>query len=299
MAGFAGMRTMELWYTRLDIEDIAARWASQGKGKERKRFEHNVAKARAKDSLRALGKLTHLVDGEPRIASDPPLIVPIEDTVAPGERAQAEAFMQETIRSYRRTLSRDRRSLLERFRYVHAARKVVGVGSVGARAWIILLLGRDNGDPLLLQAKEAEASVLEPALGASTFANHGQRVVEGQRLTQAASDIMLGWLSLEDPLGVRRDFYLRQLWDAKGSALVEAMSPRAMRVYADLCGWTLARAHARSGDPVAIASYLGRSDAFDRALAAFAEAYAEQNERDYDALAGAAASGRIAVETGL
>ena len=299
MAGFAGMRTMELWYTRLDIEDIAARWASHGKGKERKRFEHNVAKARAKDSLRALGKLTHLVDGEPRIASDPPLIVPIEDTVAPGERAQAEAFMQETIRSYRRTLSRDRRSLLERFRYVHAARKVVGVGSVGARAWIILLLGRDNGDPLLLQAKEAEASVLEPALGASAFANHGQRVVEGQRLTQAASDIMLGWLSLADPLGVKRDFYIRQLWDAKGSALVEAMAPRAMRLYADVCGWTLARAHARSGDPVAIASYLGRGDAFDHALATFAEAYAEQNERDYDALAGAAASGRIDVDTGL
>ena len=299
MAGFAGMRTMELWYTRLDIEDIAARWASQGKGKERKRFEHNVAKARAKDSLRALGKLTRMVDGEPRIVSDPPLIVPIEDTVAPAEREGTEAFMHGIIRSYRRTLSGDRRSLLERFRYVHSARKVVGVGSVGTRAWIILLLGRDNEDPLLLQGKEAEASVLEPALGDSAFANHGQRVVEGQRLTQAASDIMLGWLSLEDPAGVRRDFYIRQLWDAKGSALVEAMEPRAMRVYADLCGWTLARSHARSGDPVAIASYLGHGDAFDRALATFAEAYAEQNERDYDALANAAASGRIAIETGL
>jgi hypothetical protein len=182
---------------------------------------------------------------------------------------------------------------------VDLARKVVGVGSVGTRCWIMLLLGRDNGDPLFLQIKETGPSALESVLGRSQYRNHGQRVVEGQRLTQSASDIMLGWLSLEDPLGVRRDFYLRQLWDAKGSALVEAMSPRAMRVYADLCGWTLARAHARSGDPVAIASYLGRSDAFDRALAAFAEAYAEQNERDYDALAGAAASGRIAVETGL
>jgi Uncharacterized protein conserved in bacteria (DUF2252) len=219
--------------------------------------------------------------------------------VAPEERDRAEAFMHEIIRSYRQTLSRDRRNLLERFRYVHAARKVVGVGSVGTRAWIILLLGRDNEDPLLLQGKEAEASVLEPALGASAFADHGQRVVEGQRLTQAASDIMLGWLSLEDPLGVKRDFYIRQLWDAKGSALVEAMQPRAMRVYADLCGWTLARAHARSGDPVAIASYLGRGSAFDHALATFAEAYADQNERDYDALAGAAASGRIDAETGV
>ena len=177
-------------------------------------------------------------------------------------------------------------SLLERYRYVHAARKVVGVGSVGTRAWIMLLLGRDDDDPLLLQVKEAEASVLEPYLGASTFANHGQRVVEGQRLMQAASDIMLGWLRVDDLDGVVRDFYVRQLWDAKGSALVEAMDPRAMRVYAELCGWTLARAHARSGDRVAIASYLGRSDIFDRALATFAEAYADQNERDYDALAG-------------
>jgi uncharacterized protein (DUF2252 family) len=227
MAGFADMRTMELWYTRLDIDEIAARWASHGRGKERRRFEHNVAKARTKDSLRAFGKLTHLVDGEPRIAGDPPLIVPIEDAVPPAERDQADAFMHGIVRAYRRTLPSDRQSLLERFRYVHAARKVVGVGSVGTRAWILLLVGRDNADPLLLQAKEAEASVLEPALGASAFANHGRRVVEGQRLTQSATDIMLGWLSLEDPLGVKRDFYVRQLWDTKGSALIEAMQPRA------------------------------------------------------------------------
>ena len=300
MAGFAGMRTMELWYTRLDIEDIAARWASHGKGKERKRFEHNVAKARAKDSLRALGKLTHLVDGEPRIASDPPLIVPIEDTVAPGERAQAEAFMHGIIRSYRRTLSRDRRSLLERFRYVHAARKVVGVGSVGTRAWIVLLLGRDDERPAVPAGqggggvgaravpRRQRLRQPRPARRRGPAADAG-RERHHARLAEPSTD----------PLGVKRDFYIRQLWDAKGSALVEAMEPRAMRVYADLCGWTLARAHARSGDPVAIASYLGRGDAFDRALATFAEAYADQNERDYDALAGAAASGRIDVETGL
>jgi uncharacterized protein (DUF2252 family) len=299
MGDFAAMPTMDLWYTRLDIDTIAAHWGSRASGRDRKRFERNVAKARTKDSLRALGKLTHLVDGEPRIAANPPLIVPIEDTVPPAERDQADEFMRGIVRAYRQTLPSDRQSLLERFRYVHAARKVVGVGSVGTRAWILLLVGRDNEDPLLLQAKEAQRSVLEPALGAGSFASHGQRVVEGQRLTQAASDIMLGWLSLEDQLGVKRDFYVRQLWDAKGSALIEAMQPQAMTVYADLCGWTLARAHARSGDAVAIASYLGRSDTFDRALATFAEAYAEQNERDYDALADAAATGRIAVQAGL
>jgi hypothetical protein len=268
-------------------------------GKERKRFEQNVAKARSKDSLRALGKLTELVDGEPRFVSDPPLIMPIEETVPPTEHRDLEAFMRQAIRSYRRTLSRDRRHLLERYRYVHAARKVVGVGSVGTRAWVVLMLGRDGEDPLLLQAKEAQPSVLEPVLGESTFSSHGQRVVEGQRLMQSASDIMLGWIRVEAPDGVKRDFYIRQLWDAKGSALVELMSPRVMTMYAGLCGWTLARAHARSGDSVAIASYLGSGDAFDQALADFAETYADRNERDYDALAAAAASGRITVERGL
>ena len=299
MTSFAGMRTMDLWYTRLDVDDAAARLARQVTAKQRKRFEGNVAKARARDSLRAFAKLTHLVDGEPRIISDPPLIEPIEDTVPPAEHHRLDAFMRDAIRSYRRTLSGDRRRLLERFRYVHAARKVVGVGSVGTRAWIVLLLGRDGEDPLLLQAKEAEASVLEPVLGRSAFSSHGQRVVEGQRLMQSAGDILLGWIRVEAPDGVKRDFYIRQLWDAKGSALVEAMDPRTMTIYAEVCGRTLAHAHARSGDAVAIASYLGAGDAFDRALAAFAETYADQNERDYDALAGAAASGRVHAEMGL
>ena len=182
---------------------------------------------------------------------------------------------------------------------MHAARKVVGVGSVGTRAWIVLMLGRDDDDPLFLQAKEAEASVLEPFLGKSEYANHGQRVVEGQRLTQAASDIMLGWLSAAVLDGVKRDFYVRQLWDAKGSALVEAMSPSRMAVYGEICGWSLAKAHARSGDAIAIASYLGTGDVFDRALAAFAETYADQNERDYARLTAAAKNGDIKVETGV
>ena len=207
--------------------------------------------------------------------------------------------VQELIRSYRSTLQNDRRRLLERFRYVDAARKVVGVGSVGTRAWIVLMTGRDGDDPLFLQAKEAQASVLEPFLGKSGFANHGQRVVEGQRLLQATSDILLGWIRAVGYDGVERDFYIRQLWDSKGSALVDVMAPRTMVAYARICGRLLARGHARSGDPVAITSYLGRSDSFDRALAAFAEAYADQNERDYEALREAADSGRIEVQTGL
>jgi uncharacterized protein (DUF2252 family) len=203
------------------------------------------------------------------------------------------------IRSYRRSLSRDRRLLLERFRYVDAARKVVGVGSVGTRAWIVLMLGRDGDDPLFLQAKEAQPSVLEPYLGKSQFTNSGQRVVEGQRLMQAASDIMLGWIRTVGLDGVERDFYIRQLWDAKGSAIIEAMSPSVLTWYAKVCGWTLAKAHARSGDAVAIAAYLGGSSAFDRALSSFSEAYADQNERDYTALQEAVASGRVTAETGL
>ena len=200
---------------------------------------------------------------------------------------------------YRRTLSGDRRKLLERYRYVHAARKVVGVGSVGTRAYIMLLLGRDDNDPLFLQVKEAEAAVLEPFLGKSEFANHGQRVVEGQRLTQAASDIMLGHIRAEGIDGVQRDFYVRQLWDAKGSALVDLMEPPVLRAYAEACGAELARAHARSGDAIAIASYLGNSETFDRAIAQFAEAYADQNERDYETLTKAAKAGEIQTETGV
>jgi hypothetical protein len=204
------------------------------------------------------------------------------------------------IRGYRRTLPGDRRKLIERFRYVDAARKVVGVGSVGARAWVVLMLGRDNDDPLFLQAKEAQASVLEPFLGKSEFANHGQRVVEGQRLMQAASDILLGWLHTDEGIdGQPRDFYIRQLWDAKGSALVEEMEPSGLEAYAEICGWTLARAHARSGDAIAIGGYLGSGDVFERALAGFAETYADQNDRDYAALKAAVDSGRVQAESGL
>ncbi len=296
MAAFASTRTLDLWYSRIDIEDIFARMSSEVSSKVVKRAERNEAKARTKDSLAAFKKLTRIVDGEPRIVSDPPLIVPISELFT-GEEAMEGTRL--VIREYRRTLQGDRRHLLERFRLVDAARKVVGVGSVGTRAFILLFLGRDDEDPLFLQMKEAQASVLEPFLGRSGFANHGQRVVEGQRLMQAASDTMLGWIHVTGVDGVERDYYLRQLWDSKGSALIDVMEPRTMEVYAQLCGQTLARAHARSGDAVAISSYLGTSDAFDRALAVFAEAYADQNERDYAALKAAADSGRIDVQTGL
>jgi hypothetical protein len=248
--------------------------------------------------MKAFKKLTEVVDGEIRIKGDPPLIVPIE-VIAGQQGAPLEEFMRETIRNYRRTLAGDRRRLLERFRYVHAARKVVGVGSVGTRAFICLMLGRDDDDPLFLQVKEAQRSVLEPFLGKSEYASSGQRVVEGQRLTQAASDIMLGWIKVDGVDGVKRDFYIRQLWDAKGSALVDQMEPEVMFHYGRLCGSELARAHVRSGDGVAIASYLGSGDTFDRAMASFAEAYADQNERDYDALKVAVETGRVPAEFGL
>jgi uncharacterized protein (DUF2252 family) len=297
--GFAGMSNLDLWYSRIDLDEIAAVAARQGTRKQLKRFERNVAKARSKDSLRAFAKLTELVDGEPRIASDAPLITPIEELASGVEQDEIEEFVRGVIRSYRRTLTADRRQLLERFRYVHAARKVVGVGSVGTRAWVVLMLGRDENDPLFLQLKEAQASVLEPFLGKNAFAKQGQRVVEGQRLTQAAADIMLGWMRATGLDGLSRDFYVRQLWDGKGSALVELMDPQAMTIYAELCGRALAKAHARSGDAIAIGSYLGAGDRFDRALASFAEAYADQNERDYEALKEAVGSGRLAAETGL
>jgi len=299
MRDFARMRTFDIWYARLDMDAISARFREFATPKQIRRFDANVEKAQSKDNLKAFTKLTGMVDGEPRILSDPPIIAPVEDLMDAKDHARIHDRAREIVHAYRDTLTEDRRHLVERFRYVHAARKVVGVGSVGTRAWIMLLLGRDGDDPLLLQFKEAQPSVLEPFLGGSEFDNRGERVVEGQRLMQATSDIMLGWLRTTGLDGAKRDFYVRQLWDAKGSALVDAMKPSAMDVYAQMCSWTLARAHARSGDAIAIASYLGSGDAFDRALASFAEQYADQNERDYAALQDAVASGRVAAETGV
>jgi uncharacterized protein (DUF2252 family) len=293
----ASMKKLEVWYARMDIEQIEAQVRANLKPGEVKRFEQNVAKARSKDSMKAFNKLVQVVEGRPQLVGDPPLIVPIEDVFSELQYHQVDEAIHNLLRSYRRTLQGDHRHLLEGFRYAHAARKVVGVGSVGTRAWIVLMLGDDDSDPLFLQAKEAQASVLEPFLGKSRYRNHGQRVVEGQRLMQSASDIMLGWIRSNGIDGVTRDYYIRQLWDGKGSAIVEAMKPAAMTAYAGLCGWTLARAHARSGDAAAIASYLGTGDGFDRAMARFAETYADQNERDYAALKQAVDSRKVLAES--
>ena len=296
IAHFAEMRNIDVWYTRLDVAAILKQLGASATRKQMKRFEADIAKVHTKDSMRALAKLCRTVDGELRIVGNPPLVTPIEDVLPHAEQDQLEDVVRRMIRTYRRTLPRDRRHLLESYRYVHAARKVVGVGSVGTRAWILLMLGRDTSDPLFLQFKEAQASVLEPFLGKSQYTQHGRRVVEGQRMMQAAPDILLGWERIATIDGETRDFYIRQLWDAKGSVDVELMDPPELEAYAKICGWTLARAHARSGDRIAIAAYLGSSNSFDRAMASFSEAYADQNDRDYRALKKAAASGRIVAE---
>jgi uncharacterized protein (DUF2252 family) len=300
MAGFAAMKNLAVWYARLDAELALEQLGPQLQPKAVKRTKKTLAKARTRDSMSAFSKLTLLVDGEARIRAEPPLIVPLDDLVKGRERKDMVNELHELLRRYRDTLGYERRELIEQFRLVDFARKVVGVGSVGTRAWIVLLLGRDGEDPLFLQMKEAEASVLEEFLGPSMFENHGERVVTGQRLMQASSDIFLGWLRVEEGIdGQSRDFYGRQLKDWKGSAEVEQMVPRGLSAYGRLCAWTLARAHARSGDRVAIASYLGKGSSFDRAILEFSHAYAEQNERDYKALTAAAESRRITAEKGL
>jgi uncharacterized protein (DUF2252 family) len=300
----ARMRTLDSWYAHLNVDEITSRIAAEvsskrlGK-KEAKEAMRDLAKARTRDSVRVLARRAGKVEGELRIVRDSPLITPLEDLVLSAEaRDQVERSVRKLIGSYRRTLAHDHHPI-EEFHYVHMARKVVGVGSVGTRCWIFLMAGRDNTDPLFLQAKEAQPSVLERFAGPSTLHQHGERVVVGQRLMQAASDIFLGWLRVTDLDGQRRDYYVRQFHDWKGSAEVETMRVPGATLYARMCGATLARAHARWGDRIAIASYLGPGDVFDRAIADFAVAYADQNERDYDALARAVKSGRIPAETGL
>ena len=328
MAAFADMPTMDLWYAHLNedelmtaVRGVVAGAAGEAKGKKagnkagkkagkkakaeakaaeraKKIAEKSAVKAHTRDSLQALSKLGELVDGRYRIVSDPPVIIPARDLAAthglsPDELDHA---IREQFRAYRATLQNDRRRLLERFEIVDMARKVVGVGSVGTRAFIVLLQGRDADDPLFLQVKEATASVLEDYLPKSTFKQHGERVVEGQRMMQAASDIFLGWTK---GVEANRYFYWRQLRDMKGSALVESMRPLALSFYARTCGWTLARAHARSGDPVAIAEYLGRSDAFDQSITDFSQRYAVQNEKDYQQFVTAVRSGRLEAVEGV
>ena len=298
MRDMAGRPNLEVWYSRLREADLRGMLQQLGSRKVVRKFDRTADRARAKDSIRAFAKLTREVDGSRRIVSDPPLIVPVEELLPHVERTRLEETLHAILRDYRRTLQGDRRRLLEQFRMVHVARKVVGVGSVGTRAWIALLLGRDDQDPLFLQFKEAQPSVLARFLGRGGYANQGQRVVEGQRLMQASSDIFLGWTRIEGVDGRSRDFYVRQLWDWKASADIDTMSESTLGLYGRLCGWALARAHARSGDRIAIAEYLGSGDVFDRALAEFAESYADQNERDYEAFQDAVRGGRLAAEAG-
>ncbi len=333
MAGFAQMGTMEVWYTRLDEDDIRAsvqaaigaaeQHDKDGKGRHDKKdekgkksekgkagkperalqragkvAEKTLEKAHTRDSLQALSKLADLVDGQYRIVNQPPIVVPLRALEAAygisGD--ETDQILRDQFRAYRATLQDDRRRLLERFEVVDVARKVVGVGSVGTRAFIVLLQGRDAHDPLFLQVKEATASVLEQYLPKSRYEQPGERVVQGQRIMQAASDIFLGWTQ---GVAADRHYYWRQLRDMKGSAVVEGMVPPGLTLYAQLCGWTLARAHARSGDPVAISQYLGDGDAFDRSMADFSARYADQNEKDFKKFVQAVRSGRLQAVEGV
>ena len=291
MREFATLGDLRVWYARLDERSAGSVSQLAQGGEVAKALDRSVAKAHANDGMRALSELTHEVDGVPRIVSEPPLIVPLAELDGDADEAQLRAI----FRSYRRSLAADRRVLLDRFHYVDSARKVVGVASVGTRCWLVLMLGRDDHDPLLLQMKEAGPSVLEPLLRPSRVPGHGRRVVEGQRLMQAASDVFLGWVHASRDLdGAPRDFHVRQLRDWKVSLRLDRIAPRGLTAYASACGWTLARAHARSGDRIAIAAYLGSTDRFDRALAQFATAYADLNERDHAAFAAAVSEGKVA-----
>ena len=300
----AGMRTLDAWYEHMSIDEVTGWMKTEVRRnrlakKNARNVERDIAKARTRDSVRVFAKRAGKIDGELRILRDPPLITPIEDLIlSRSARERAEKSVRKLIKSYRRTLAHHHHPI-EEFRYVHMARKVVGVGSVGTRCWIFLMIGRDQKDPLFLQAKEAQASVLERYAGKSQYAHHGERVVVGQRLMQAASDIFLGWLRVTDIDGQIRDYYLRQFQDWKGSAEIDSLVVPGAILYARVCGTALARAHARWGDRVAIASYLGNRENFDQAIADFSVRYADQNERDYEALVRAVKSGRLPAETGL
>jgi Uncharacterized protein conserved in bacteria (DUF2252) len=303
MRAAAAVPTLDAWYAHLEIGQLMSWIGNEVREKRLGRQEareaaQDVEKARTRNSMRAFSKFTRRVDGELRIIADPPLIVPIEDLLPPEAAEATQGRMRDLIRSYRKTLTPEHHPIDE-FHYVHMARKVVGVGSVGTQCWILLLLGRGMEDPLFLQAKEAQPSVLERFVGRSRLAHHGKRVVIGQRLMQAASDIFLGWQRVTHHDGTTLDYYVRQLHDWKGSADVGTLRVAGATLYARMCGGTLARAHARSGDELAIAAYLGPGDAFDRAIADFAALYADQNERDYEALVAAVRSGRVQALSGL
>jgi uncharacterized protein (DUF2252 family) len=292
---FAVEDNLTVWYAHLDVAGLVGRIRRQGIDAARLgRLERGLDRARRNTGLHALGKLTETVDGRVRFVSQPPLLVPAGELLSPEDREEARASLEGLLRRYGASLGDDRRRLFESYRFLDMARKVVGVGSVGMRAWVVLMVGRDEHDPLLLQCKEAVASVLEPYAGPSVYADHGRRVVEGQRLMQAASDILLGWNAVPGRgSGDERDYYVRQLADGKGGVDVDVLTSSGLAAYGRLCAWTLARAHARSGDRIRIGGYLGRGESFDHAIAAFAEHYADQNERDHRALVEAVRTGRV------
>jgi hypothetical protein len=296
---FAGLRNLDIWYLKLDADFLVQKWGGDASARLLENLQHQVVRARSKDHLRAVAKLTTEVDGELRFINDPPLMIPAEDVFNDASSITTINNLFHGLSEYRHTLSGDRRHLLETYEFVDLARKVVGVGSVGTRCWVALFVGRDIGDPLVLQVKQAEHAVGEPFLASSAFANQGQRVVEGQRLMQSSSDIFLGWDRVAGEDGVLRDFYLRQLWDWKLSADIDTMLPEGMSIYAQMCGWTLALAHARSGDAIAIGSYLGAGDRFDRAMVKFASSYADQNEQDFESLKKAIGTNKVHAVTGV
>jgi uncharacterized protein (DUF2252 family) len=299
MRAFAKQSALDVWYARLDVDDALAKFGNKLRPRGLRGLERLIDRARQQDRERSLAKLTTVVDGRRRFINDPPTVVPIEELFGGAESEAVIGLLRQILSRYKRSLSSDRRHLMEQYELMQVARKVVGVGSVGQRAWILLMDTPDGSEPLILQAKEAKASVLSDYCGRSRYRNQGERVVAGQHLMQAVSDIFLGWTHNFGADGTDRDFYVRQLRDWKLSLPIEQMRPEGMTVYAHLCGWTLARAHARSGDRIAIASYLGRSDTFDRAIVSFADAYADQNERDYHAFADAAERGRVPVISGV
>jgi uncharacterized protein (DUF2252 family) len=299
MRGFAERSHLDVWYERLNASELVDRFGGKLGEKGRITFAKPFAKARRKTSLRAVKKLTERVDGQLRFRSVPPLLVPLRELLDPGNARDETAYIRELLDEYAASLDEDRRYLFGTYQFLDMARKVVGVGSVGTRAWVFLLVGREGRDPLVMQAKEAQASVLEPHLGASEFKSHGERVVRGQRMSQAAPDIFLSWQRSEGLDGQEHDFYLRQLWDWKASADLSTLSESGLHAYTCACGWSLARAHARSGDRLAIAAYLGAGSVFDRAIARFASAYAAQNELDHQRVADAVAAGEIVAERGV
>jgi uncharacterized protein (DUF2252 family) len=299
MNGFAAMPTIDVWYSHIDVDDLLAQVKSQLQPAEYKTLIRDLAKARNRDNEHTFSKLTQIVDGVPRIVSDPPLVVPLSELYAKLEADRILRILAEVNRGYLASLSNDRRHLLAGFQLIEGARKVVGIGSVGTRTWVMLLGGKDADDHLVLQAKETERSVLEQFVAPSEFQYQGERVVSGQRLMQATSDIFLGWNRVREPDGKERDYYVRQLRDWKWSPDFSVLPVAALKVWGRLCGWTLARAHARSGDGVAIAAYLGQSDSFDRSMMSFAEAYADQNERDFATFQKAVRDRQIAAVAGI